>query len=55
MEYCNEYCGLACVDGTCATMNENALELKCDECWLFKGCEDCYFRGTSECIKEEAI
>lgn len=66
--YCNNYCGLACVNGTCP----NALDdldrrsdtdayamyhldkkVKCNECYEYKGCDDCCFNGTNMCDKTE--
>lgn len=55
---CKSYTGLACVDGTCPIANqekheEYAMPVKynCNECFYYKGCEDCYFQGTEECEK----
>lgn len=46
---CPGYCGLACVDGTCPKI-EN-IRYCCEDCWLYKGCEDCCFNGTDMCEK----
>lgn len=48
-EYCIGYCGVACVDGSCPYADKPYREPQCDECWLYKGCEDCYFDGTEQC------
>lgn len=48
-EYCIGYCGVACVDGSCPYADKPYREPQCDECWLYKGCEDCCFDGTEQC------
>lgn len=45
-KFCHDYCGLHCVDGTCPKIENN--EYTCEECWLYKGCEDCYFADKCE-------
>ena len=56
-ERCKSYVGVACVDGTCPVAraddwSNESVPVSCDECWLYKGCEDCALYGTNEC--EEA-
>lgn len=54
---CKSYCGVACVDGHCpiALYNEDftLFERKpsCDDCFYYKGCEDCAFNGMHLCPK----
>lgn len=42
-KFCPEYCGVACVNGTCPQIENTRY--RCDECWLYEGCEDCAFNG----------
>lgn len=56
---CDKYTGVACVDGSCPMANrEEYMEYgipvinKCGECHLCKGCEDCAWKGTTHCGKE---
>ena len=55
-EYCPNYVGVSCVDGTCPVARADDFEeysipvgFNCDECWLYKGCEDCVLYGTDDC------
>lgn len=55
---CKGYCGVACVDGHCPiAMRDEYAERgydtidTCDNCWRYKGCEDCAFDGESICPK----
>lgn len=57
-ERCPQYTGLACIDGTCPMANREEYEERCiptvkscHECHCYKGCEDCYFNGTEDCIR----
>ena len=59
MKQCKQYCGMACVDGTCPTANREEYEEQCipvvrncRECHHYRGCEDCCFNGTEYCIEE---
>lgn len=59
MNVCPNYCGIACVDGSCPKANyEEYLERgydvvrNCEECIYYKGCEDCCFNNTNECPVE---
>lgn len=61
MKVCPDYCGVACVNGSCPNAVYNDLlysdygpdpadvgltgDLKCKDCGYYKGCEDCYFAG----------
>lgn len=61
MKNCNQYCGVACVDGTCPLANAEEYEergiptpKKCRDCFYNNGCEDCAFRGTEYC-DEKAV
>ena len=47
-EYCPDYVGIACVDGTCPVANceeyaERCMPVisNCRNCFYYKGCEDC--------------
>lgn len=47
-EYCPDYVGVACVDGTCPVANceeytERCMPVIscCRDCFYYKGCEDC--------------
>lgn len=45
MKFCKDYIGSACIDGTCPIAREGEdgrrPAIKCNECWYYKGCEDC--------------
>lgn len=45
MDYCYGYIGVSCVDGTCpvARAEEEGyfMQMKCDDCFYYRGCEDC--------------
>ena len=52
---CLEYCGVACVDGSCPMANreeyaERGYDIvhNCNECHYYKGCEDCCFEVNSQ-------
>ena len=52
---CHSYCGVACVDGSCPIANREEYEErciptieKCDDCHLYKGCEDCCFENEPQ-------
>lgn len=60
MKYCRSYCGVACVDGTCPAANQEEYEEQCipitrncRKCYMYKGCEDCCFKGTEYCPRKE--
>ena len=47
-EYCPDYVGVACVDGTCPIANREEYAERCmpvisccRDCFYYKGCEDC--------------
>ncbi|RRK32133.1 hypothetical protein EBB54_12725 [Schaedlerella arabinosiphila] len=52
---CRDYVGVACVDGTCPkTVKEECEEysrsaMRCSQCFLNKGCEDCALADTEYC------
>lgn len=55
---CGNYVGLACVDGSCPIANADAyasrcmdMIIRCEECFYYKGCEDCALDGTAYCDK----
>ena len=49
MERCINYCGLRCIDGTCPNAlareyPDYGFELTtCNECYAYRGCNDCYY------------
>ena len=56
---CKGYCGVACVDGSCPIALREEYEERgydvvhsCKECHYYRGCEDCAFEGTKQCVKE---
>lgn len=56
MRRCKDYCGLACIDGTCPIANREEYEEwgipvveSCEECHMYKGCKDCCLEGTEYC------
>lgn len=56
MERCPDYVGLACVDGSCPMITRDEygdyrrpIVESCEECYLYKGCEDCAFEDTEHC------
>lgn len=57
---CPAYLGLACIDGSCPIANRDEYAERgyyivsdCSQCNFYKGCEDCYFAGTKDCLKFE--
>lgn len=55
--HCPDYCGAACVDGSCpkALYEENPEYFdgrpKCSDCYLYEGCKDCciaFYQGITE-------
>lgn len=60
MEICKGYCGVACVSGCCPmALSDEFIERgydvikSCEDCFYYKGCEDCCFENTSMCIRVE--
>lgn len=56
--FCPGYCGLVCVDGTCPMANreeyaERGYDIvhNCGECHYYRGCEDCCFKNTEDCVE----
>ena len=59
MKQCTAYCGLSCVDGSCPIANRDEYAERgydvpqdCNDCYCYKGCEDCAFDGTEYCTRE---
>lgn len=55
-EYCPNYMGVACVNGTCPVANCEEYAERCmpfisccRDCFYYKGCEDCGFDETEYC------
>lgn len=47
---CSSYTGVSCVDGSCPIANRDEyieygipVTWSCDQCHIYKGCEDCYW------------
>ena len=60
MKRCKQYVGVACIDGTCPGANfEEYIKYYipvpsgCDDCFYYKGCEDCALYGTEYCEGKE--
>lgn len=58
MFFCEDYVGLACIDGSCPIAlsdeyEERCMDVihKCEDCWFYKGCEDCMLVETENCQK----
>ena len=58
---CKDYVGVACVNGTCPQARREEYEergmfvpQKCDDCWMYRGCEDCALYGTEYCARDRA-
>ncbi len=47
-EFCEGYCGFACVDGLCQQIEG----MDCFNCFFYKGCEDCCFVDTDICVEK---
>lgn len=52
LKRCQDYCGVACVDGSCPIANREEYAERgydvvdsCDECHHYRGCDDCCFEG----------
>lgn len=57
MKICKKYVGVACIDGSCPMANADEYEercmdvvKKCDDCFYYEGCFDCFFADTEHCI-----
>lgn len=60
MKHCRNYVGVACVDGTCPMAKQEEYEERCipvirecEECFYYKGCEDCALFETEYCKGDE--
>lgn len=60
-ERCHSYVGISCVDGSCPIANQEEYEERgiplvkaCENCFMYRGCEDCGLYGTEYCQKERA-
>lgn len=56
MKRCKGYVGVACVDGSCPKALKEDYERcdmdvisDCEDCFYYKGCEDCCFNGSEYC------
>ena len=59
MKWCSRYVGVTCTNGSCPIALREEYEERgmdvvnsCKECPYYKGCEDCAWAGTLDCIKE---
>lgn len=57
---CPGYVGISCVDGSCPVANQDEYEERgiplvktCEDCFMYRGCDDCGLKGTECCKKEE--
>lgn len=57
---CQNYVGVACVDGSCPKAWQEEYEERgipiirsCRECGYYKGCEDCALEGTEHCYERK--
>lgn len=57
---CKAYVGVSCVDGSCPIANMEEYEercvplvKRCEDCFYYKGCEDCGLCDTEYCIKQD--
>lgn len=54
MNYCKYYIGVACVSGQCpvAVAEEDGynIKMRCDECFYYRGCEDCATPYYEDCL-----
>ena len=55
---CEMYVGVTCVNGNCPVAladeyEERGMDVvsKCDDCFYYKGCDDCALYGTEYCEK----
>lgn len=63
MKHCKNYCGSACIDGSCPNAQCEAADMKwgygiaedmglekvkCKDCGYYKGCEDCFNNSLSD-------
>ena len=55
---CQNYVGVACVDGSCPMAWQEEYEERCipvihncQECHYYRGCEDCALFDTEDCDK----
>lgn len=55
-QICENYVGVACVDGSCPIANMDTYAeygadviRRCEDCWMRKGCEDCALYGSDLC------
>lgn len=60
MKRCKSYVGVACVNGLCPKANadeyaERCMDVisDCNDCFYYKGCEDCAFVDTGYCAGKE--
>lgn len=46
LNVCKNYVGISCVDGSCPYID---IPLDCENCYRYRGCEDCALRDTEYC------
>ena len=59
MKRCKRYVGVSCVNGSCpVALKDEHIERcmdiikSCDECYYYKGCEDCGLANAEDCINK---
>ena len=53
MKDCEEYCGIACIDGSCPRASgtkDQRGKILCENCPYNHGCIDCTYRFENVCI-----
>lgn len=61
-ERCENYCGVACVNGSCPIASRfdygericDTIDY-CEDCFYYKGCEDCYFDGNEDYCPRKGV
>ena len=59
MKYCKDYCGYSCTNGSCpkALYEEYSDRMgepdDCENCYCFRGCEDCIYPELAEVDETE--
>lgn len=61
MKRCPSYTGVSCIDGTCPIANRDEYQeygipivWDCNECHMYRGCDDCYWCDEdNKCKLEE--
>ena len=60
-EFCQGYCGVDCVNGNCPQIKSTNYSIdfylreNCANCPLYKGCDDCCFKGMEMCVRNGVV